>query len=150
MTPLHFCFNFPQNLKGQKNTGWFKTSWWMAQTPIRIENICLTLQYFPDQPNVWLAKVTHCYVISQMSLSYALSVIRTYNIVKILCFFVSCNKKSHLLLCHRIYFTWCFSTVLHPSYFYLCWRVRVKNWQNRLTLRLRYVIILCKSKLSVL
>ena len=101
-------------------------SWWMAQTPIRIENICLTLQCFPDQPNVWLAKVNHCYVISQMSL-YVLSVIRTYNTVKILCFFVSCNKKSHLLLCHRIYITWCFSTVLHPSYLYLCWRVRVKK-----------------------
>ena len=121
-----FASIFPQNLKEQENTGWFKTSWWMVQTPMRTENICLTLQYFPDQPNVWLAKVNHCYVIRQMSL-YALSVIRTYNIVKILCFFVLCNKKSHLLLSHRIYITWCFSTVLYPSYLYLCWRARVKN-----------------------
>ena len=47
-----------------------------------------------------------------------------------------------------IIIAWCFSTVLHPSYLYLCWRLRVKKWQNRLTLRLRYVKILCKSKLS--
>ena len=113
--PCHFfVFSLQFFLKISKSTktqdGSKHLSRWMIQTAVRIENICLTLQHFPDQPNVWLAKVNHCYVIRQTSL-YALSVIRT----KILCFFLLYNKKSHLSLSHRIYITWCFSTVLHPS-----------------------------------